>query len=295
MLAGKYRVCGMALLLLLSLLLLVSCSGKTQAGLRVVVLDVGQSDAILVTQGEHHLLIDTGTVSECEALLGNLSLYRVKNLDYLLLSHPHEDHAGNARAVIERFNPGALLTSSAGSDETFYLTALEAAKKENFPHNVMRKGESFSLGEAKCEVLFAGDGGQGDNNDSIVLRITYRDCSFLFMGDAEQEVEEQLLQTYTAEQLDCDFIKIGHHGSRNSSSLTFLKVVSPELAAISCGEDNSYGFPHKEVLERLAEVGAACRRTDQMGSLVYECDGETLRCLDNTKVIARIPRKEELA
>ena len=268
--------CGLlALLLLCSLFTFCACSRGTTPGLRVAVLDVGQSDAILVSQGEHHLLIDAGTVTERDHLLGALCALGVDTLDYLLLTHPHEDHVGNARTVIERFVPDALLTSAASSEEIAYLTALEFAKKQNCPHNVLENGNIFMLGDAKCEVLFAGDG-EGENNDSIVLRVVYDACVFLFTGDAEAALEQKLLAQYTQEKLDCDFLKVGHHGSDTSSTAEFLNVITPTIAAISCGEDNSYGFPHGEVLTALEEIGAAVYRTDLDGTLIFACDGEKI-------------------
>ena len=263
------------LLLLCALPVLTACSGDEVQGLRIAVLDVGQSDAILISQGEHHLLIDAGTVTARGDLLGALSALGVKTLDCLLLTHPHEDHVGNARAVIEKYTPEQLLVGGTSSDEITYTTALDAAEKQNCPVDVLEKGDVFYLGDAKCEVLHAG-GATGENNDSVVLRVVYDERVFLFMGDAEAELEDALLDEYPAERLDCDFLKVGHHGSDTGTTARFLEVVTPSVAAISCGEDNSYGFPHRAVLEALDGVGAVCYRTDLSGMLIFECDGEEI-------------------
>ena len=131
------------------------------------------------------------------------------------------------------------------------------------------------MGDAECEVLFAGNG-TGENNDSVVLRVVYGECEFLFMGDAEQELEMQLVKDLDDTKTACDFIKIGHHGSKTSTSSALLEKMTPSVAVISCGEDNSYGFPNGAVLERLESVGATCYRTDLDGTLVFWCDGEAI-------------------
>ena len=222
------------------------------------------------------MLIDAGTATARGELLGALDTLGVKELSYLLLTHPHEDHVGNARAVLEQYPTGELLTSASVGEESAYLLALETAAERNCPHTVLQNGDCFSLGEATCEVLFASDKGEVTNNSSIVLRVQFGEKVFLFMGDAEGELEATLLYLYPAEKLDCDFLKVGHHGSRTSSTADFLAVTTPHFAAVSCGRDNDYGFPHDEVLGRYAALGTALGRTDLSGTLIYECDGKEI-------------------
>lgn len=274
------------LALLLSLLVLLPVMGlflsscaKEEDTLRVSVLDVGQGDAILLSQGGHHMLIDTGTAASRDALLGELQESSVGYLEYMLLTHPHEDHVGNARAVLEKYHVATLMTSKAESDEPVYQQALDAAKAKDCPRNVLEKGEVFMLGKAVCEVMYAGDA-EG-NNGSIVLRVCFGSNVFLFMGDAEAEVEGSLIYLYGNEEegnrLDCDFLKVGHHGSNTASTEKLLKATTPHFAAISCGADNDYGLPDDEVLARFAEIGTSVDRTDLSGTLVYVSDGNELR------------------
>jgi len=120
------------------------------------------------------------------------------------------------------------------------------------------------------------DYGEDLNNWSIVLQINYKDKSFIFMGDAEKQVELDLLDAYPAQQLKSDFIKIGHHGSDTSTSDQFLKTLNPDVAVISVGEDNSYGHPHKSILQRIYEYKVKLYRTDLQGSVVFYSDGEKI-------------------
>ena len=126
----------------------------------------------------------------------------------------------------------------------------------------------------RCEVFCAIPDDPEGNNASNVLRISFGDCTLLFMGDAETAAEEVLLARDVSWK--CDFLKVGHHGSRTAGSAAFLQACAPQIAAISCGRDNDYGFPHREVLEGLADVGAAVYRTDVAGSLDFICDGKTV-------------------
>ena len=276
------RLLSLLLILLVLLpvvgLMLTSCAEEPDT-LRVLVLDVGQGDAILLSQGGHHMLIDTGTATARSELLGELRQYDVGYLEYLLLTHPHEDHVGNARAVLEEYHVAQLMTSEEKSDEVAYQLALDAAKKKDCPHNVLKKGETFLLGSAVCEVLHAGDA-EG-NDGSVILRVTFGSNVFLFTGDAEAAAEGALIYRYgngeSGNRLDCDFLKVGHHGSDTASTAKFLEATTPLFAAISCGTDNDYGLPSDKVLARLAEVGTSVDRTDLSGTLVYISDGNELR------------------
>ena len=130
------------------------------------------------------------------------------------------------------------------------------------------------LGSAEVEVLQAGGNHKNQNNDSIILRVTYCELVFLFMGDAEVEAENELLASCGAAYLDCDFLKVGHHGSNTATSEALLVATTPTFAVIGCGELNEYGFPHKEVTDGLAAIGATIWRTDLDGTLVFLVDKE---------------------
>ncbi len=240
----------------------------------LAMLNVGQSDAVLLQCDGQTMLIDTGIATEERNLLAELSYRGVERLDYLVLTHPHEDHIGNARVVMDRYEVGSVLIPDTKSDEIGYTLALDTARERAEKLLTVNKGDSFTLGSANVEVLLSGGSHKNQNNDSIILRVTYQGLVFLLMGDAEREVEEELLATYDAAYLDCDFLKVGHHGSNTATSEALLNAITPALAAIGCGKLNEYGFPHREVTDALAAVGATVYRTDLDGTLVFLVNGQ---------------------
>ncbi len=269
------RTVGICLAVCLALLLLCACADQGQT-LRVCVLDVGQSDCILLSQGEAHLLIDTGTASERDALVGELAHYGVKQLEAVVITHPHEDHYGNARTVLEKYQTKALLLPECAGEEYGYAMVTDAAEREGVSVQYLEDGSRFSLGKAAFEVMSALPDDKNLNNASLVLRATFGETVLLFMGDAERAAEQALLDAYGSEALGCDFLKVGHHGSNTASGEAFLQAASPLVAAISCGANNEFGFPHADVMERLSAVGATVYRTDTEGTLEFIFDGEKI-------------------
>ena len=273
---SRYRgVAGyLCLTVLLALLIpLAGCAAPQQFPFCVEVLDVGQSDCTLIRQGDAVLLIDTGTATERSAVRGHLADRGIDRIDLLLLTHPHEDHIGNGRMLLETYPVGALLLSPYTVEELGYDLVLNTAEQRGVPQQIVQAGESYPLGEAWVEILFA-DAAMDANDASIVLRITYGDTVFLFTGDATETAEAALLANVPLEKLDCDFLKAGHHGSDLSTGEALLRATTPEHVAISCGWQNSYGFPGEALLERLSVVGAEWHRTDTEGCLRYVSDGQ---------------------
>lgn len=252
--------------------------------LYVHVLDVGQSDAILLRCGGKTMLIDTGTAQEQEALRAALLYYRVKRIDVLVLTHLHEDHIGNARYLLAHYAIGRVLLPQAVGDEPAAMLFLEELARTETECVTASTDLCFSLGEANFELLYAPCAGAelngfDANNESIVLRAEFGERSFLFMGDGEEALEQKLLATKAA-LLPCDWLKVGHHGSQASASEAFLVVAAPRFAAISCGKNNSYGFPHSNTVARLRAAGATVYRTDTSGTLSFVCDGTDITLLE---------------
>lgn len=240
----------------------------------LTVLDVGQSDAMLLQCDGMTMLIDAAIATEERALLAELAYCGIDRIDYMVLTHPHEDHIGNARVLMDRYEVGTVLVPDTASDEMVYAMTLESAASRAEALQTAKRGDQFALGSAKVEVLQAGGNHKNQNNDSIILRVSYRDLVFLFMGDAEIEAEGELLAAYDAAYLDCDFLKVGHHGSNTATGEALLAVTTPTVATIGCGELNEYGFPHREVIDGLSAIGAEIWRTDIDGTLVFLVDEE---------------------
>lgn len=242
-------------------------------------LDVGQGDAVLICQNGEFCLIDAGTAEAEEQLLRSLESAGVERLTYVVMTHPHSDHIGSMDAVLENFPTGTLiLPQLEGLEEqsSALQQTLDAAEAYGVTTVQANTGEQYPLGEGTLQVLLAPtpqEAGDNLNNLSLCLKFTAGDFSFVDTGDAEEEVEEQLLQMdWTA--LNADLLKAGHHGSNTSNTEELLAAVSPEIVVASCGLDNDYGHPHREVVERVENIGAAFYRTDLDGTVtVVSHDG----------------------
>ncbi len=274
----KFRLIALLLALLLLLPQAAGCKQQEDGTLCITVLDVGQSECILLTFGTRQMLIDTGSGIWQDELVGELAARGVEYLDALLVTHPHEDHYGNARLLLETHTVGALILPKTESEELGYTLVCDTAERLTVPVKYMGDSDVFALDEMKCEVFCAIPDDPEGNNASNVLRISFGDCVLLFMGDAEALAENAFLARDIP--LQCDFLKVGHHGSKTACSERFLQACAPKIAAISCGKDNDYGFPHREVLDGLAAVGATIYRTDTMGSLEFMCDGKSVTYLE---------------
>lgn len=242
--------------------------------LRVYFLDVGQGDCTILTQGDSAMLIDAGDNDKGTAVQSYLEYLGIEELDYAVLTHPDADHIGGADVVLYKFDCDAILMPDAQTDTRTYDDVIQAmnAKGESAVHPA--PGDVYEFGDARFTILAPVDDYDDNNNNSIVLRLDHGDNSFLFTGDAENQAEEDILSTQA--DVDADVLKVGHHGSSTSTSDAFLAAVSPDYAVISCGEDNKYGHPHAETLNRLRENGITVYRTDEQGTIVAESDGQDI-------------------
>lgn len=274
-------------LLLLALLCLAGCGAepdldsqvKTGEKLEVHVIDVGQADAILVkTPDAGNLLIDGGTGATEEELVRYLQRQGVSRLDYVIATHPHEDHIGGLDAVIKQFDVGTVYMPKVSHTTKAFENMLLAIKDKNIAVVEAYADVTLPLDSGTQAIFLApcGSGYESLNDYSAVLKLVYGETSFLFTGDAEKTSEEEMLAHYSVKTLASTVLKIGHHGSKTSTSAAFLQAVDPQWAAISVGRNNDYGLPSDKTLELLKQQGVTYWRTDEVGSIVFYSDGHTV-------------------
>lgn len=241
-------------------------------------IDVGNADACLVTCDGKNLLIDAGEKSAGDTVAAYLKTHGVERLDYLIATHADADHIGGMRQIVESFPVSrclmAFMPEGAEPTTSTYINLLVALDKKNVPVTDVQPGEEYALGEAVVTVLGPVAESSDKNEQSVVCRITHGDKRLLFVGDAGKEEETTLLEASV--DLRADLLKVGHHGSRGSSTTPFLQAVGARVAVISCGADNSYGHPHKEAVNRLTAAGMTIYRTDQCGTIVARSDGKQI-------------------
>lgn len=249
--------------------------GAVSNDLQVHFLDVGQGDATLITCGEDAMLIDAGGNSEGTRVQAYLESRHISGLTYLVGTHPDADHIGGLDVVLTKFDCACIFMPEFEKETKTYEDVIAAAKYKNKKITHPRAGETYPLGDAEFTILGPLRTYASNANDaSICLLLRHGDLTFLFTGDAEEEAEADMLAA--GEDLKADVYKVAHHGSRTATTEPFFEAVSPEYAVISCGEDNSYGHPHAEVLNRLRAAGVKLFRTDEQGTIVVDSDGKNL-------------------
>lgn len=266
---------------LLLILLVWILFGSTAAGsptpLTIHFLDVGQADCILIqSPGGCNLLIDAGNNEDGPIITAYLNSLRIKRLDAVIGTHPHEDHVGSLDTVITTYKVGKVYLPKVASNTKSFKDVLLAIKNKGIKVNTAQAGITVNLDPALKIIMLAPNNTRYDelNNYSAVVKITYGRTSFLFTGDAETDSETEMMNK--GYSLKADLLKVGHHGSDSSTSKSFLRAVAPKYAVISVGAGNSYGHPHPVTLRRLEEF-AQVYRTDRAGTIIVTSDGRRLR------------------
>lgn len=247
---------------------------KTNSNLEVYYFDVGQADSILIRENDNNILIDAGNNEDGEKLVNYLKNdLNIEKFNMVVGTHPHEDHIGGLDNVIDSFEIDTILMPNATSTSKTFENVLDSIEKKDYKITVPKINEEFNYNNINIKVLYTGTNEKDLNNTSIVLKLTYQNNKFLFMGDATSKVEKKLLN----EDIKSDVLKIGHHGSEYSTTKNFLDKVNPQYAIIEVGKNNTYKHPKEITLDKLNKKNIKIYRTDIDGTIKVVSDGNNLK------------------
>lgn len=247
------------------------------SSLKVYYLDVGQADSILIKLPDGQImLIDAGNRDDGDTVESFLKKLGISKLDFVVATHPHEDHIGGMAQILNDFQVGKVIMPKVAYTTKTFKNLLLAIKGNNIPLIKASAGKMLiDEKDLSVKILAPNSGKYEDlNNYSSVIKVTYGKTSFLFQGDAEDVSEREILAS--GADIKADVLKVGHHGSNSSSTRDYLAKVKPQYAVISVGKGNDYGHPNQKTLARLKAIGAKIYRTDIDGTIVFVSDGETV-------------------
>jgi competence protein ComEC len=241
--------------------------------LTVHFIDIGQGDSILLEHGDDTMLIDSGEIGKGDDVASYLKSEGITSLDYVVATHPHSDHIGGMSVILNDFPIGHFVDSGYPYTSKTYENMLTTIDKKNIPFSTPKRGEKIDFSSGiDVQVLNPGSAYFTDdvNQNSVVLKVTDGRVTFLLMGDAGLEAESAIMND--GYDVNGDILKVGHHGSRTSSSASFISAVSPSASIIEVGAGNDYGHPHQETLDRLQKISKVYR-TDLDGTITISTDG----------------------
>ncbi len=248
---------------------------KVVSGLEVHFIDVGQAESILIRLEDHNILIDAGNNKDGKLLVKYFKNLGIKEFDYIIGSHPHEDHIGGLDNIINEFDIKNIMMPDVTTNTKTFEDVLKAIEKKKLKIEVPVIDNTFKIGELTFKVIYTGTNEEDLNSDSIILRMDYKNHSYLFTADTTGDIEKQLLD----KDIDVDVYKAAHHGSVYSNTYEFLERVTPKYAVIMLGKENEYYYPHIKAVNRIKKHTKELYRTDQDGTIIFKDDGENIEVI----------------
>lgn len=249
------------------------------AEMQVHFIDVGQGDCTLITSGGEAMLIDAGNNDKGTLVQSYLQKQGISTLDIVICTHGDSDHSGGMDVILYKFDCKTVImpdTSKVMNDTATFRDVLSSMKAKNYKNTVPVVGDVYKLGSATVTIIAPNsyEYGEHRNNYSVGVLVQNGENRFLFTGDAEEDAEVDILRSNS--NISADVYKVAHHGSRTSTTKKFLDAINPTYAVISCGEDNPYGHPHAEVMNRLRKSRIKVFRTDEQGTIIATSDGRNI-------------------
>jgi len=265
------------LLMLSTILPFNTVSAATQIpDMSVSFIDCGQGDAILISSEDSHMLVDAGKESKVGNVISYLDNLGIKKLDYVIATHPDEDHIGGMPDIYSRYQVDNSIYSNFTASTKTYEEYIEAIKNEpSSNYKTADNADGWSVGDAEVDVIYDGKTADNSNDSSIVLKVTCGQRKLLLTGDISSAVEDVIISS--DQSIDSDILKVAHHGSAGSSSKEFLNAVTPQVAVISVGAGNSYGHPTAAALQRISAVCSKTYRTDLHGTVVLTVENNDIK------------------
>ena len=249
-------------------------AGIVDGYLEVHFIDVGQADAALVICNDRAMMIDGGNAEDSSLIYAYLQKHGITHLDYIINSHPHEDHVGGLAGALNYATAGKAFCPVTSYDSKAFSSFVKYLSAQGLSIIVPSVGDTFQLGAAFCTVLASGYSTSDPNDSSIVLRLVFGDVSFIFAGDAGEDVEKYIINSRA--EIDSTVLKVAHHGSSKGTCYQWLYEVNPQYAVISVGADNSYGHPTEVTLSKLHDADVQLYRTDLQGDIIFTSDGKSI-------------------
>lgn len=246
---------------------------------KVHFIDVGQADSIFLEFSGKTMLIDGGNKEDGDLVVNYIKKCGYSTLDYMVATHPHEDHIGGLPDVLSNIKTKEVYLPKTKTNTQIYKS-FEKGIKKNGSKKIVAKKDLEIYKDSKATITIISDETAVDttdlNDSSIVIKFAYGSNSFMFTGDAGTAVEDNILKRYSEDFLNIDVLKVGHHGSRTSSSEKWLKTLSPQYSVIMCEKNNKYGHPHKQTLNKLSKIKTKVLRTDLLGTIVFKTNGNSI-------------------